>query len=93
MPKNRKKRELIPQPRSRFLRVKCLNCGNQQIVFGCAATDVKCLVCGKNLDVSINELKINVICTGSIELAELIERLIIFVHKDITGQKPKCNKR
>ncbi|MHA1194639.1 MAG: 30S ribosomal protein S27e, partial [Promethearchaeota archaeon] len=42
MPKNRKKRELIPQPRSRFLRVKCLNCGNQQIVFGCAATDVKC---------------------------------------------------
>ncbi|MHA1328602.1 MAG: 30S ribosomal protein S27e [Promethearchaeota archaeon] len=49
MPKNKKKRELIPQPRSRFLRVKCLNCGNQQIVFGCAATDVKCLVCGKLL--------------------------------------------
>lgn len=49
MPKNIKKKELIPQPKSRFLRVKCLNCGNQQIVFGCSATDVECLVCGKTL--------------------------------------------
>ncbi len=45
----RKKKELIPQPKSRFLRVKCLNCGNQQIIFGCSATDVECLVCGKKL--------------------------------------------
>jgi len=49
MVKNKKSKELIPQPKSRFLRVKCLNCGNQQIIFGCAATDVACLVCGKTL--------------------------------------------
>jgi len=46
---NKKNKELIPQPNSRFLRVKCLNCGNQQIIFGCAAIDVKCLVCSKTL--------------------------------------------
>ncbi|MBY9019794.1 MAG: 30S ribosomal protein S27e [Candidatus Lokiarchaeota archaeon] len=39
----------MPQSQSRFLRVKCLNCGNQQIIFGCSATDVECLVCGKTL--------------------------------------------
>ncbi|MGQ4872521.1 MAG: 30S ribosomal protein S27e [Promethearchaeota archaeon] len=39
----------MPQPKSRFLRVKCLNCGNTQIVFGCAATEVRCLVCEKVL--------------------------------------------
>ncbi|GAB4309259.1 MAG: 30S ribosomal protein S27e [Promethearchaeota archaeon] len=36
----------IPVPRSRFLKVKCLECGNEQIVFGCATTEVKCLACG-----------------------------------------------
>ena len=49
MPKKKRDKDLIPQPKSRFLRVKCLNCGNQQIVFGCSATDVKCLVCEKVL--------------------------------------------
>ena len=49
MSKNSKFNELVPQPKSRFLRVKCLNCGNAQIVFGCSATEVKCLVCNKTL--------------------------------------------
>ncbi|MFX0046730.1 MAG: 30S ribosomal protein S27e [Candidatus Hermodarchaeota archaeon] len=49
MTKKKNKDVLIPQPQSRFLRVKCLNCGNQQIIFGCSATDVECLVCGKTL--------------------------------------------
>jgi small subunit ribosomal protein S27e len=49
MARNKKSKKLIPHPNSRFLRVKCLNCGNQQIVFGCSATDVQCLVCGKTL--------------------------------------------
>ena len=49
MPKKKNKDALIPQPQSRFLRVKCLNRGNQQIIFGCSATDVECLVCGKTL--------------------------------------------
>ncbi len=49
MPRKSRPKELIPQPKSRFLRVKCLNCGNLQIIFGCSATDVDCLVCGKTL--------------------------------------------
>jgi len=40
---------LIPKPKSRFLKVKCLECGNEQIIFGCASTHVKCLVCDKVL--------------------------------------------
>ena len=39
----------IPQPRSRFLRVKCPNCGAVQIVFDRAATVVRCLSCGEVL--------------------------------------------
>ncbi|MBN1215062.1 MAG: 30S ribosomal protein S27e [Candidatus Lokiarchaeota archaeon] len=45
----KKVKDLIPQPKSRFLRVKCLHCGNQQIIFGCAAQDVNCEVCGKTV--------------------------------------------
>ena len=41
--------ELIPQPRTKFLRVQCPECNNEQIVFGSPATVVKCLVCGKAL--------------------------------------------
>ncbi len=41
--------ELITQPRSKFLRVKCNDCGNEQVIFGCASTVVKCLVCGRTL--------------------------------------------
>lgn len=35
--------------RSKFLRVKCTDCGNEQIVFNCCASQVKCLVCEKIL--------------------------------------------
>lgn len=41
--------ELIPRPRSYFLRVKCLKCGNEQMVFGNAANAVNCKVCGAEL--------------------------------------------
>lgn len=44
MPKN-----LIPMPKSKFLRVKCIDCGNEQIVFSNPATKVRCLVCGSTL--------------------------------------------
>ncbi len=37
------------ETRSRFLRVKCNDCGNEQVIFGCAATNIKCLVCNKLL--------------------------------------------
>lgn len=40
---------LIPRPRSRFLRVKCPDCGNEQIVFSHVATTVKCNVCEATL--------------------------------------------
>ncbi|MFH1721672.1 MAG: 30S ribosomal protein S27e [Candidatus Altiarchaeota archaeon] len=35
--------------KSRFLRIKCNDCGNEQVVFGCASSKVKCLVCDKPL--------------------------------------------
>ncbi len=41
--------ELVTQPRSKFLKVKCNDCGNEQVIFGCASTVVKCLVCGRTL--------------------------------------------
>ena len=37
---------MIPKPTSRFLRVKCEDCGNEQIVFDRAASTVLCQVCG-----------------------------------------------
>jgi len=43
-----KKNEII-EPRSRFLRVKCLDCENDQVIFGCASTIVRCTVCGRIL--------------------------------------------
>ncbi|HID27985.1 MAG: 30S ribosomal protein S27e [Methanosarcinales archaeon] len=36
-------------PKSRFLRVKCNDCGNEQVIFGSASTIVTCLVCGRVL--------------------------------------------
>jgi small subunit ribosomal protein S27e len=41
--------KLIPRPRSSFIRVKCLKCGNEQVVFGSAANKVICNVCGTEL--------------------------------------------
>ena len=34
---------------SNFFKVKCGDCGNEQVVFGATATRVKCLVCEKTL--------------------------------------------
>jgi len=39
----------IPTPRSKFIKVLCKKCKNEQIVFGKASTVVKCLVCGNVL--------------------------------------------
>lgn len=38
---------LMPKPRSKFIRVKCPDCGNEQTVFDSATTTVKCNVCDK----------------------------------------------
>ena len=42
----KRKKTLIPQPRSKFIRVKCPECGNEQVIFNKASTVVKCLICG-----------------------------------------------
>jgi small subunit ribosomal protein S27e len=41
--------KLIPKPRSSFLRVKCLKCGNEQLVFSNATNKVTCNVCNETL--------------------------------------------
>ncbi len=43
------KGETVQQPKSKFIRVKCLDCENEQIVFSHASTEVKCLKCEKVL--------------------------------------------
>jgi len=40
---------LIPQPRSRFLRIKCPKCGNEQIIFSHAVNRISCNVCKAEL--------------------------------------------
>jgi small subunit ribosomal protein S27e len=37
------------EPKSRFLKVKCTDCENEQVIFGCASNAVTCLVCGRTL--------------------------------------------
>ncbi len=41
--------DLIKTPSSKFIRVKCSQCKNEQVVFNKPASEVKCLVCGKIL--------------------------------------------
>ena len=41
--------ERSEHPKSRFLRVKCADCSNEQVMFGSATTVVKCTVCGRTL--------------------------------------------
>ncbi len=41
--------ELIPKPRSVFLKVKCPKCANEQTVFERTSTYVKCTVCDELL--------------------------------------------
>ncbi|MEM1712849.1 MAG: 30S ribosomal protein S27e [Acidilobaceae archaeon] len=45
----KRKKILIPQPRSRFLLVICPNCGNSQVIFSHATFPVRCLSCGVQL--------------------------------------------
>jgi small subunit ribosomal protein S27e len=37
----------VREPESKFIKLRCPKCKNEQIVFGKAATVVKCLVCEK----------------------------------------------
>ena len=37
----------IREPASKFIKVRCPKCKNEQIMFGKTATKIDCLVCGK----------------------------------------------
>jgi len=37
------------EPDSKFIKIRCPKCRNEQIMFGKASTAIKCLVCGKVL--------------------------------------------
>lgn len=40
---------MIREPISKFVKVRCVKCKNEQIVFGKPASKIKCLVCDKVL--------------------------------------------
>jgi small subunit ribosomal protein S27e len=40
---------MIQEPRSKFVRIRCPKCKNEQVIFGKAATKVKCVVCNRLL--------------------------------------------
>lgn len=39
----------IKQPTSKFIKIRCPKCKNEQVMFGKSASKVLCLVCGKVL--------------------------------------------
>jgi len=42
-------RELtIKKPSSKFIKVRCSKCKNEQIIFGKSSTKINCLVCSTN---------------------------------------------
>lgn len=43
--------KMIETPDSRFIKVKCPKCKKEQVIFGKAATKIKCLSCGNILAV------------------------------------------
>lgn len=42
----RGKKNLIPEPRSRFLKVACPECANEMVIFDRCSTVIKCDKCG-----------------------------------------------
>ena len=45
----KKRKILIPYPKSRFVLVKCPDCENEQVIFDRVSTTVHCLMCGRVL--------------------------------------------
>jgi len=39
----------LREPTSKFIKIRCPKCKNEQIMFGKTSTSVKCLVCDKPL--------------------------------------------
>jgi len=52
-------KNLIPKTRTKFLRLKCPACGNEQNVFSAASTKPRCLACNTELaDTGASKIKI-----------------------------------
>ena len=49
----------IGKPKSKFLKVLCTKCKNEQIIFNKSASKVKCLVCGATGKRWLNSWKAN----------------------------------
>ncbi|RLE68632.1 MAG: 30S ribosomal protein S27e [Thermoprotei archaeon] len=45
----RKRKVIIPRPRSKFILVRCPSCENEQVIFNYATSVVRCLVCDEIL--------------------------------------------
>lgn len=45
----KKKKVLIPMPKSRFYKIVCRNCGAENIVFSHTTFPTRCKVCGEQL--------------------------------------------
>ncbi|MEM3737273.1 MAG: 30S ribosomal protein S27e [Candidatus Bathyarchaeia archaeon] len=45
----KRRMEMIPKPRSNFIKVKCPECGNEQAVFERASITVHCNICNAPL--------------------------------------------
>ena len=41
--------KIMEEPTSKFVKIRCPNCKNEQIMFGKASTVVNCLICNKKL--------------------------------------------
>ena len=39
----------MANPKSRFIKVRCSKCKNEQVIYGNSSTQVNCLVCDKEL--------------------------------------------
>lgn len=42
-------KKIIPEPRSKFLQVRCPDCGNEQTIFSHIASIVHCSICNATL--------------------------------------------
>jgi small subunit ribosomal protein S27e len=50
VPRKRKLyKKLTPESRSRFVKVRCPTCGNEQVVFSHATYPTSCVMCGTKL--------------------------------------------
>ncbi|MEK6834866.1 MAG: 30S ribosomal protein S27e [Nanoarchaeota archaeon] len=41
--------ELVREPSSRFVKVRCQKCKNEQIIFGKSTSEINCLVCNQTI--------------------------------------------